>query len=463
MVKNYITEKVKSILKIKEITQNKIYKNNGEISKVFRVTITDGFLNLSKAKQQEEEVKFREFLESTESEVQITLKTMNYSAKSYVDRIKSQIKKQLEFNRDLLSKEAELGLSNFLKYIKSKSYTLPALREYYITLSYDDYKIEKLGGDTYDGNRYLKYLESLKSGSNSKIDKILNYQRKYADIVFNNYLKKKEEPAFWEREIKLLNTFFQVEELDNDHIAGLYNSFFYESIYTNNKFYTIINLIEEYAEQEKNTTFLEYKYLFEWEYKVSNNEASINNRYLRIAGIFDYPKSATSNFWDNVFVRGNYDLNFYYKQTSNKQVLEELEKRYKNIDYQLSEIKKLDKEDEALELSRKNYERYIEFIKNQNDKSDEKMFILSTYILLKGVDYKSLSDLSKRLSILWSNSNLNARILPVRDLSEDIKYVVPINSNGPMKNYKFITSSSLMKYYPFMVDFSNLRNLDRVK
>lgn len=452
-----LTNHVKQILEIKSIKDGLIYKTNGEVAKVFRVQVEKDYHKLDKNEKKKFEVQFREYLEQTKSEVQINLITNNYYADTYVERIKKQIKE----NQAYVNPEAVNSFKNLVHYIESQTKGSRPVREFYITISFDDYSlrgyqgVEKLKSLLID-NYYLR-LSKLNKGFFGK--KIIQYENELSDTQIYNYQRHKKLINFFEEEVALIHSYFKVDELNDEQVISLYNSHFYENVYKDGYYYTILDFIELFVKQTNNPHYIDLVNIFKWKQKFDFTTAQINQQHYRILSFFEYPIFIKPEFWEFIISHGgNFNISFFFKQTTKKEILLDLERRKKEIENKSSYKKQLGFIDEEIENELSKITNIISFV--QQD--EEKAFLMSVYVLLKEINKDKVQKFSDEISILLNENKINFKIQPLKNIVKDFDIVLPINKND-MKNYKFLTSTSTMNLYPFLWDFTNIQNRDKIK
>ncbi len=452
-----LTRHVKEILEIIKIQDGLIYKNNGEVAKIFKINMHEDYEKLDKKEQTRISAKFREYLEKTTSEIQINLITNNYYADTYVERIKKQIKeKQTQINP-----EAVNSIKNLVHFIENQTKGIRPVREYYITISFDDFRIKSYHGfdslkKKISENFYAR-LSNMNKGFFGK--RIIQFENDLANTQIYNYQRRKKLTKFIETETELIKKYFDVKELVDQEIISLYNSHFYENIYLDEVYYTILDFIDMYAKQTNDKHVTDLMNIFTWQHKSDFTSAEINHNHFRILSFFEYPITIKQNFWEFMISHGgNFNLSFFFKQTSKKVVLEDLERRKKEIEDKSSETKQLGFLDDELESKLKWINNIILFVKQE----EEKLFLMSAYMILKEIDKNKIQKFSDEIAILLNENRIVFKIQPLKNIIKDFDILLPINKND-MKNYKFLSSTTVMNMYPFLWNFTNIQNRDKIK
>lgn len=453
-----LTNHVKQIIEVTGIKDGVVYKKNGEVAKIFKVKIPKDFKEMSFKEKQQFTHKFVEFLEKTKSEVQITMRTNNYYIDTYVDRIK----KQINDNARLITKDMHPVLKNLVHYIQEEVKDATWTREFYITISFDDYKLRSYAMFPIRKKVYnFMYSRLTKLNKAVFADRIIKLENRFANIKIHNYQKNQKLQKFLESETKLLKNCFEVEELNDSEIISLYNGYFYENLYKKNMYYTILDFIDMYANQANLASNIKDQILniFQWHYKSDFTEAQINSNFMRILSFFEYPINIKLGFWEFlVDHRGNYNLSMFFKQTTKDVVLEDLTRRKKLKEEELGAEKVRGFADESIQNEITDLDNIIKFV----NEDTEKMFLMSVYMLLKEINKTEIQKLSDDISILLNENKVVFKIQPLKNIITDFDSMMPINKNS-MKNYKFLSSSTVRNMYPFIIDFANPRNKDVIR
>ena len=114
--------------------------------------------------------------------------------------------------------------------------------------------------------------------------------------------------------------------------------------------------------------------------------------------------------------------------------------------------------DDELEAQLNRINNIINFVSQE----EEKIFLMSVYMLLKEIDKTKIQKFSDEISILLNENRIVFKIQPLKNIIKDFDIILPINKND-MKNYKFLSSTTLMNMYPFLWDFTNIQNRDKIR
>jgi len=260
-----------------------------------------------------------------------------------------------------------------------------------------------------------------------------------------------------------LEAFPKAEEMTDDHkIASLFNAVFYEHVYIDGYYYNPRDFVKMFAKRENFRKFYDnIEPLFHWQESFDFTSATINHSSYRIMSLFEYPKMNKEKFFDFIINHdGNFNLSFFYKQTTKDAVLNELKRRKQAIHDKLDSARALGSLSKKIESDLEEIDNDISFIDDDN----ENMFLMSVYLMINEIDHDRIQQLSDRFSILLNENRIVYKIHPLRNLKldRDFESIAPINSNL-MKNYKFITTTGVKNNFPFLTNFEDVRNVKKIK
>jgi len=466
MSKIHLTDSVRDALGITHIKDNLIFKRNGEVAKIFKVKIDFEYEKLDKGAKIDIKEHFKEVLEELESEIQIEVVTSNSEVNTFQKRIADVL---LREKKSQIPDHYNPIIQKFIRFLTEETKRLKPMREHYLIISFDDYKLKHCHGLKKVAQNVSSYLtKKLNSVDKYVFTKwILKLEDYFADVTVHNFKKKENLHSFIDKQTQIVKKHLKVSEPTEDEVISLNNDIFYESAYKDGIYYSVLDLIKMFAhlnipKPEKKQEFVEnISLLFEWEDEYEYTDAIINRNSYRILSFFEYPEKNYEIFLDRILTHpGNFRLSLFFKQTTKKIVLDDLEKKRDQIKEKLNTSALSGFGNKPLEKAQSRLQRIIDFVKRDN----EKMFLMSCYMLLKELNPERMQTFSDKMSMALDHQGIDFKLLPLKDLKKDrdFELIAPINNNL-MKNYKFITSSGVGNMYPFLYDFSLAKNYDKIK